>query len=710
MTDRHRHRDSTQGSKSRASRSPTVTTWPSWLRLNHLLPTFHREGSHPQRHTTPPYRSPHRDRISTQNQHRVKNRDGQRDGHRDQETQPRPVTLILRDLDHRRGRLSITAKRGTVIAELERRVRLHIGASDHPHLSAVQVRFFADARQLNRHDTVDGHRSVWFRVYTLPDDNDWKLTRLRDGVHEVLDSRLAARVTRRIDDGDTVGQLRKLVARHMDIEDPNRIAFATCNGVRLGSLQGDMWGLRLVRRWFCRWLSIEVRPSGSYVVVRGPWGEYLFHPSLDCRAKGLNTRDVKDWLRQRCLNTVDCRNHSDLSLHRSQISLTCRGNRLSDYDPIYYGATVGFEIPSDLEAILAAEESWLLPGSETCTVCFDSKNPTEMALQITAGCKHKGTTCRDCLKQWIHSSLESSTWDKLKCPECPTSLTFGTVKRYASKDDFERYDTLATRAALESMPNFRWCLSPDCESGQIHDPTCLKFTCMACKGKHCVNHNKPWHSGETCKEYDRRKRRGRKDDKASEKMIKQTSRPCPECKKFVHRFAGCNHITCVCGHEWCYVCSSPFLHNRQGLLYCRHKHGCTERDPVVGMMDADGNIVDQPRFVQLNNTQPDALPPLAPPRRVHERPFEQISAPRRRWVAGENNDPGGRRPPWPPRLDNEDPPVDNWVRELLGPFQPNNDVGAHIHFFNDVIHHMRLHNPAAYEQLRGDATRSEGAP
>lgn len=65
---------------------------------------------------------------------------------------------------------------------------------------------------------------------------------------------------------------------------------------------------------------------------------------------------------------------------------------------------------------------------------------------------------------------------------------------------------MAARAALSSIPNFYWCLSPHCSAGQIHpfplstNPT---FVCATCSHTYCLNHpSTPYHSGLSCPEYD----------------------------------------------------------------------------------------------------------------------------------------------------------------------------------------------------------------
>ena len=34
----------------------------------------------------------------------------------------------------------------------------------------------------------------------------------------------------------------------------------------------------------------------------------------------------------------------------------------------------------------------------------------------------------------------------------------------------------------------------------------------------------------------------------------QGAQSCPRCKHLVYRTSGCDHITCVCGHHFCYQC------------------------------------------------------------------------------------------------------------------------------------------------------------
>ncbi|KAK1769404.1 hypothetical protein QBC33DRAFT_423841, partial [Phialemonium atrogriseum] len=493
------------------------------------------------------------------------------------------VEVELRHLDHRDKPCTLAVRLGARASKIKHFIQ---NRNDGRLRPGAAVRLYSDGKELHRRDVIDRPSVVWYRSGTACDDDSWKVTHWQDGANGRWKGTFASDLVRAIEAGDTVAQLRRKVADHVGVEDHNRIIIIARDGMRPGLLQGDAWEVRQVRSWLCRWLSIDVGRRNGYVILEGLRRQYIYHPEPSYLQKGIDLKRLKQWMQQRlfaCVGRLGQR--SDLNLRWTDIALVRNGSRLSSLSPVAWGATYSFELADDVAEALAADESWLLPATETCAVCSDDKRLTELPVRMTAACEHKPATCKDCVLQWIHSSLETSSWDRLRCPECPQLMKFADVRRYASAADFSRYDALATRAALRDIPNFRWCLSTNCESGQIHDPSCAKFKCAACKSKHCVTHDVPWHSGETCGEYDGRNRRRAAEDRASEETIRTTSRKCPECAKDVHKWEGCNHITCVCGHEWCYVCLATFQKTRHGFLFCHHARDCTDRDPFAHIVD-----------------------------------------------------------------------------------------------------------------------------
>ncbi|KAF2104945.1 hypothetical protein NA57DRAFT_51735 [Rhizodiscina lignyota] len=223
--------------------------------------------------------------------------------------------------------------------------------------------------------------------------------------------------------------------------------------------------------------------------------------------------------------------------------------------------------------------------TQTCSICNEDL-PTEDFTLPTSKCLHDPEYCRDCLRQSISSDLESKGWDKIRCPDtrCKRVLEDADILRLAPGQIYETYSKLSILAALSTMDDFRSCLRPGCNSGQIHStgedgPI---FTCHECGFKVCTIHNIEWHDGETCKEYDYRtdSKLKKKEEKATAKTLNDTTKPCPSCNAPIEKNEGCDHMTCRkrgCGFEFCWLCLAPYDPIRR-IGNSKHKRSCKYYD------------------------------------------------------------------------------------------------------------------------------------
>jgi hypothetical protein len=141
-----------------------------------------------------------------------------------------------------------------------------------------------------------------------------------------------------------------------------------------------------------------------------------------------------------------------------------------------------------------------------------------------------------------------------------------------------RFDSQARNAGLEIIPNFRWCLNPRCSSGQIHESASDGpiFQCRACGFKACVVHNRRWHRGETCAQFDERNntREKRAEEEASEELVLAISKECPSCAARIQKNDGCDHMTCRFSfivHLWSIWPPFKLLDNVKLIMHPRHK-------------------------------------------------------------------------------------------------------------------------------------------
>lgn len=140
-----------------------------------------------------------------------------------------------------------------------------------------------------------------------------------------------------------------------------------------------------------------------------------------------------------------------------------------------------------------------------CVVCTESRSISHFPIEPpTTRCAHDIDVCSRCLQIWISTSFSSKTWDDISCPTCAERLRIEDVQNFAPAEVYRKYKKLHTKAELEAMPGFYWCITKGCSSGQTIVPGTGKFKCVCCKQTHCMEHNMPWHKGITCKQYESR--------------------------------------------------------------------------------------------------------------------------------------------------------------------------------------------------------------
>jgi hypothetical protein len=194
--------------------------------------------------------------------------------------------------------------------------------------------------------------------------------------------------------------------------------------------------------------------------------------------------------------------------------------------------------------------------------------------------KHPMRTCWECLDSHIGTRLNVEDGYSAKanilgrriaaggirCPEvlCHHKFSYEQVRYLVPPRRFGQYDQLLFFSALDNVPGFRWCGS--CEAGYIYqllestdsggdngstgntDQPC-KISCGNCHFEACSKCQMPWHEGKDCDT----------NDAATQTLLAEISKCCPECQAQVTREDGCSHILCqLCGHQFCWDCLAPW--------------------------------------------------------------------------------------------------------------------------------------------------------
>ncbi|KAF2089126.1 hypothetical protein K490DRAFT_39115, partial [Saccharata proteae CBS 121410] len=179
--------------------------------------------------------------------------------------------------------------------------------------------------------------------------------------------------------------------------------------------------------------------------------------------------------------------------------------------------------------------------SGVCLICGDNVTASD-SVRLT--CQH--SWCLDCLRRSYDLALGSEQNFPVTC--CDWDVPHDVVRRVASEENWQSY--LEKEEEVNTTSRV-YCGNPQCNKflpGRLHNtetamavcPNCSAITCLKCKERRealaheCVT---------------------RPEDRLFQAHAEREHwQPCPHCQRVIELRDACNHITCVCGQNFCYVC------------------------------------------------------------------------------------------------------------------------------------------------------------
>lgn len=222
-----------------------------------------------------------------------------------------------------------------------------------------------------------------------------------------------------------------------------------------------------------------------------------------------------------------------------------------------------------------------------CSVCAEI---VHCKLMVTLSqCQHR--LCRVCLRRHILSSIERKR-ETPKCPypNCQRELRhFDDLQQVLRRRQYEHLNYQLNMTAISKMPGIKYCLTPDCDYCVQYDTTSCsqkvkvtKFECKKCEMVYCLDCKCRWHDGfSSCHAWKRSVKRKKYENYADQKYGKwykdnrKMVKECPGCHGHVEKNEGCNHMTCRCETEWCWLCGQVFdgvttTYNHYGFFHAQY--------------------------------------------------------------------------------------------------------------------------------------------
>ncbi|CZT06991.1 related to IBR finger domain protein [Rhynchosporium agropyri] len=189
----------------------------------------------------------------------------------------------------------------------------------------------------------------------------------------------------------------------------------------------------------------------------------------------------------------------------------------------------------------ASRSGKLSTASRRCEACRETVKFVDIA---RLPCQHE--YCRKCLAMLFEASMTDESLFPPRC--CRQPISVSSVRLFL---DLEVVQEFARKTTEFQTPNRTYCYSPTC-SAFIHPRNingemaccddCGLQTCTTCKAE--------GHNGDC------------PNDTALQQVL-ETAREmgwqrCHSCWSLVELEHGCNHMTCRCGAQFCYVCGQPW--------------------------------------------------------------------------------------------------------------------------------------------------------
>ncbi|KAK1436939.1 hypothetical protein QVD17_02723 [Tagetes erecta] len=193
-----------------------------------------------------------------------------------------------------------------------------------------------------------------------------------------------------------------------------------------------------------------------------------------------------------------------------------------------------------------------------CGICMDTKASSEMFQNRTV-CGH--LFCTECIRGHVAAKIQDNQI-KITCPDPSCKAVIGPdVCRYIVPTQvLERWENILCESLIMEADKF-YCPFKDCSAMLVNDGgvTVTSSECPNCHRLFCAQCKVAWHCGMNCIEYKSLKKGEKSTDDMLINLAKNKKwKKCSKCNFFVEKVVGCDHITCRCGHRFCYMCGKPF--------------------------------------------------------------------------------------------------------------------------------------------------------
>uniref|UniRef100_A0A7S0CQY3 RBR-type E3 ubiquitin transferase n=1 Tax=Amorphochlora amoebiformis TaxID=1561963 RepID=A0A7S0CQY3_9EUKA len=224
--------------------------------------------------------------------------------------------------------------------------------------------------------------------------------------------------------------------------------------------------------------------------------------------------------------------------------------------------------------------------SENLTECEKGRGLVSRENATRLRCGHWG--CKDCWKDALTHSLATGreivnyrcqkiVCKNKKCSQhksdtgcfCEEAVPREVFDEFLGEKGIDQYDRwMAWQFALDKKKEYSHCPAPNCEYWlkQLPMSNSSRAECV-CGKVFCFYCHRKCHSPVPCRQYEDFLERGGEKNVLS-LWLKSRTFPCPKCKAPIEKNRACLHMSCICGHHFCWACKKNWNGIGHGYYNC----------------------------------------------------------------------------------------------------------------------------------------------
>ena len=180
-------------------------------------------------------------------------------------------------------------------------------------------------------------------------------------------------------------------------------------------------------------------------------------------------------------------------------------------------------------------------------------------------------TCNDfyhtkCFNEYLLSQINQRRFP-ITCPQCKKTLEDQDIYERIDPQSYKNYTKFLLDGFVSTHASeYSCCPTPDCPYVFVANGQSF-YQCEVCKKQYCLTCRVEYHNKMNCKQYQQTiiDKKTALADTEFLNFVKGTNyKQCPNCKFWVEKSSGCNHMTCRCRYEFCYVCGGKYRACRCG--------------------------------------------------------------------------------------------------------------------------------------------------